>query len=62
VGGGPDQAVGLQVAASEVGSAALPAVIGLAIGASAAGALAPPLLALSLSMGVVYRLISRRSA
>jgi len=61
VGGGADETVGLQVAASAVGSAALPAGIGLAIGGSA-GALAPPLLALSLAMGVVYRLISRRGA
>lgn len=59
VGGGADDAVGLQVAASAVGSAALPAGIGLAIGASAATALAPPLLALSLTMCVVYRLVSR---
>lgn len=59
VGGGADEAVGLQVAASAVGSAALPAGIGLAIGASTATALAPPLLALSLTMCVVYRRVSR---
>jgi fucose permease len=59
VGAGADQAVGLQVAASEVGSAVLPAGIGLAIGASTGTALAPPLLALSLTMCVIYRAVSR---
>jgi len=60
VGGSADEAVGLQVAASAVGAAALPAGVGLAIGASTATALAPPLLALSLAMCVVYRLVSPR--
>jgi fucose permease len=57
--GGAGEVVGLQVAASAVGSAALPAGIGLAIGASTANALAPPLLALGLTMCVVYRALSR---
>lgn len=48
--------VGLQVAASAVGSAALPSVIGLAIGAVSARALGPSLLILGLAMCGVYRL------
>lgn len=53
------QTVSLQVAASAIGSAALPAGIGLAMGAFTAGALAPPLLLLSLTMCAVYGLMSR---
>lgn len=53
------QTVSLQVAASSIGGAALPAGIGLAIGAFTAKALAPPLLLLSLTMCAVYALISR---
>jgi fucose permease len=49
--------VSLQVAASAIGSAALPAGIGLAIGAFTAKALAPQLLMLSLTMYVLYRLL-----
>jgi fucose permease len=51
--------VSLQVAASAVGGAAVPAGIGLAIGAFTATALAPPLLVLSLTMCVVYRRLTR---
>jgi fucose permease len=51
------RAVGLQVAASATGSAALPAGIGLLIGAIDAQALAPALLVLSLAICVVYRLL-----
>ncbi len=47
-------AVGLQVAASAVGSAALPSGIGLAIGALSARALGPALLILGLAMCAVY--------
>jgi fucose permease len=56
---GTTQTVSLQVAASAIGSAALPAGIGLAIGAFNAKALAPPLLLLSLTMCAVYGLLSR---
>ena len=54
---GAARAVGLQVAASAAGSAALPAGIGLLIGAVNAQAVAPVLLALGLTMCVVYRLL-----
>jgi fucose permease len=59
---GPEDAtrvVSLQVAASAVGSAAVPAGLGLAIGAFAAGALGPWLLLPSVFMYVVYRLLPR---
>jgi fucose permease len=46
--------VGLQVAASAAGSAALPAVLGLAIGAAGARVLGPFLLALSVAMAVLF--------
>jgi fucose permease len=52
------QTVGLQVAASAVGSAALPGGVGVAIGALGASVLGPLLLALGLAMGGTYRLIS----
>lgn len=52
-------AVGLQVAASAVGSAALPSLVGLAIGAVSARALGPALLVLGLAMCAVYRLALR---
>jgi fucose permease len=58
---GPDAAtrmVSLQVAASAVGSAALPAGIGLAIGAFTATALGPWLLLPSLTMYALYRLLT----
>jgi fucose permease len=51
--------VSLQTGASAIGSAALPAGIGLSIGAFTAGALAPQLLALSLTMYVLFRLLTR---
>ena len=51
--------VSLQTGASAIGSAALPAVIGLSIGAFTAGALAPQLLVLSLTMYILFRLLSR---
>jgi uncharacterized membrane protein HdeD (DUF308 family) len=54
--------VSLQVAASAIGSAALPAGIGLAIGAFTAKALAPQLLALGLAMYALYRLLTRATA
>jgi fucose permease len=59
---GPDGAtrmVSLQVAASAVGSAALPAGIGLAIGAFTATALGPCLLLPGLTMYALYRLLTR---
>jgi fucose permease len=51
--------VSLQTGASAIGSAALPAGIGLSIGAFTAGALAPQLLVLSLTMYVLFRLLTR---
>jgi fucose permease len=54
---GAARAVSLQVAAAAAGSAALPAGIGLVIGAIDAQALAPALLVLSLAMCVVYRIL-----
>jgi fucose permease len=51
--------VSLQVAAATGGSAALPAVVGLVIGALHAGALAPALLLFSLVMCAVYAPLSR---
>jgi len=50
--------VSLQVAASAFGAAALPAGIGVAIGALNAKALAPLLLVLALAMGGAYARIS----
>jgi fucose permease len=55
-------AVGLQVAASAVGSTALPSLVGLAIGGVSARVLGPSLLVLGLAMCVVYRLALRRPA
>ena len=49
--------VGLQVAASAAGSAALPAGLGLAIGAVGAPILASSLLVLGLAMGGLYALL-----
>jgi len=57
--GAATAAVGLQVAASAIGAAALPAGIGLIIGAVSARALGPALLALSLAMCGVYWLAVR---
>ena len=56
---GATQAVSLQVAASAAGSAALPAGIGLVIGAVDARALAPALLVLGVAMCAVYWLLPR---
>jgi fucose permease len=53
------QTVSLQVAASAIGSAVLPALIGVAIGARHATILAPVLLVLGLAMGGLLRLLSR---
>jgi MFS family permease len=53
------QAVSLQVAASAIGSAALPGAIGVAIGALHATILAPVLLVLGVTMGGVFRMLSR---
>ncbi len=54
-------AVSLQVAASAVGSAVLPAGIGLAIGAVNAKVLAPSLVVLGLAMCGVYALLAHLS-
>ncbi len=54
-----NRAVSLQVAASAIGSAALPAGMGLAIGALSASVLAPALLVLGLAMCGGYTLLSR---
>jgi fucose permease len=56
---GTTRMVSLQVGASAIGSAALPAGIGLAIGAFTAKALAPQLLVLGLAMCALYRLLTR---
>jgi fucose permease len=56
---GTTRAVGLQVAASTIGSAVVPASIGLAIGAFDAGVLASSLLGLALAMCGCYGLLSR---
>jgi fucose permease len=53
------RAVSLQVAAAAAGNAALPAGIGLVIGAVDARAVGPALLVLGLAMGGVYRLLPR---
>ncbi len=57
---GTTQMVSLQVAASAVGGAALPAGLGLAMGVVGARILAPALLILGLAMGGLYALLSRR--
>jgi MFS family permease len=56
---GTTRAVSLQVAASALGSAALPAGLGLVIGAAGAQALAPVLLGLGLAMCGIYALLGR---
>jgi len=56
---GTTRAVSLQVAASALGAAAVPAGLGLTIGAFGAGILAPLLLVLGLVMGILYGLLSR---
>jgi fucose permease len=53
--------VSLQVASSAVGSAAIPAALGLAIGAVDARVLAPVLLILGLAMGGLYLAAARHS-
>jgi fucose permease len=58
---GTTRTVGLQVAASTIGSAVVPAGIGLAIGAFDAGILAPSLLGLAVAMCGCYGLLSRRT-
>ena len=58
---GATRMVSLQVAASAAGSAALPAGLGLAIGAVDARVLAPSLLVLGLAMGALYACLSRWS-
>jgi fucose permease len=59
---GATRMVSLQVAASAVGSAALPAGVGLAIGAFTAETLGPWLLLPSLTMYALYRLLTRAPA
>jgi fucose permease len=54
--GGATTAVGLQVAASSVGSAALPSAVGLLIGGVGAPVLGPSLLVLGVLMCVLYPL------
>jgi fucose permease len=58
---GATWAVSLQVAASAGGNAALPAGLGLVIGALAATALGPSLLLLSLLLAALYRWLARCS-
>jgi fucose permease len=54
--GAASAAIGLQVAASAVGGAVLPAGVGLLIGSVSARALGPSLLVLGLAVAGVYRL------
>jgi len=54
--------VGLQVAASAGGSAAVPAALGLAVASAGTAGFAVPLLGLSLAICVVYGLLSAASA
>jgi hypothetical protein len=49
-----DQAVGVQVAASAVGSATIPALVGVLIGHFSTGVLGPCLLVLAVGVGVAY--------
>ena len=56
---GATRMVSLRVAASAAGSAALPAGLGLAIGAVDARVLAPSLLVLGLAMSILYVCLSR---
>jgi fucose permease len=58
---GTTRMVSLQVAASAVGGAALPAGLGLLLGAAGPQLLAPSLLALGLAMGGLYAFIRRRA-
>jgi fucose permease len=57
---GTTRMVSLQVAASAVGGAAIPAGLGLLLGAAGARLLAPALLALGLAMGGLYAFIRPR--
>jgi fucose permease len=57
----PTRAVSLQVAASAGGNAALPAGLGLIIGALTASALGPALLLLSLLLAGLHRWLGRRT-
>jgi fucose permease len=57
--GGAEMAVGLQTAASAIGSAALPSGIGLVIGVAGAQVTGPALLVLGLAMCAVYALALR---
>jgi len=59
---GATAVVSLQVAASAVGSVALPSGVGLAIGASGARVLGPALLVFGLAMCAVYWLVLRPAA
>ena len=54
---GTTRMVSLQVAASAVGGAALPAGLGLLLGAAGPWLLAPSLLALGVAMGGLYAFI-----
>jgi fucose permease len=60
-GADPTRAVSLQVAASAGGNAALPAGLGLIIGALTASALGPALLVLSLLLAGLHRWLGRRT-
>ena len=60
-GADPTRAVSLQVAASAGGNAALPAGLGLIIGALTASALGPALLLLSLLLAGLHRWLTRAS-
>jgi len=57
---GTTRMVSLQVAASAVGGAAIPAGLGLLLGAAGARLLAPALFALGLAMGGLYAFIRPR--
>jgi fucose permease len=55
-----DRAIGVQSAASALGSATLPALIGLLIGPVGAGVIAPCVLVLALTNAAAYRVATRR--
>jgi fucose permease len=57
-----DRAVGIQSAASALGAATLPAVVGVLIGPVGAGVIAPCVLVLALANVVAYRLAMRKKS
>jgi fucose permease len=54
-----DRAIGVQAAASALGSATLPALVGLLIAPLGAGVIAPSVLVLAVVLAVAYRAAAR---